>query len=218
VRLLDLYCGAGGAGVGYARAGFEVIGVDLAAQPNYPYEFLRCDALEFLQLAGLRQTFDAIHASPPCQAYSRLRHARPDREWPDLLAPTRAALERCGLPWVIENVQGAPLKNGVVMLCGTAFGLDADGFEHRRHRFFEATFPMLVPGCQHQLPSAPLYGHSSGKDFRDRYGRGYGIEHKRAAMGIDWMNRDELAEAIPPAFTEYIGGALRDHLRAGGSR
>ena len=123
MRILDLFCGAGGAGAGYARAGFEVIGVDVRPQPCYPFEFIRCDAIEFLQLDGLAGAFDAIHASPPCQRFTSLRtmtNHRPDH--PDLIEPVRYLLERVGLPWVIENVPGSPMTHSV-LLCGSMFGL-----------------------------------------------------------------------------------------------
>ena len=171
-RLLDLFAGAGGAAMGYHRAGWDVVGVDIRPQPNYPFEFHEADALEVLRHRARAwgmpsiSGFDAIHASPPCQAY----------------------------------------------LCGTSFGLGADGFEHRRHRYFEASFPMLVPNCHHSLPAAPLYGHNPGRDWRRRYGRTFTIDLKREAMGIGWMNRNELAEAIPPAMTEFIGAELLRQL------
>jgi DNA (cytosine-5)-methyltransferase 1 len=219
-RLLDLYCGAGGAARGYHDAGFDVVGVDIAPQPNYPYDFIQADALLYLRglesvNAGINAPawfeFDAIHASPPCQAYSAMSVTRPEGEWPDLIAPTRALLTASGLPWVMENVAGAPLINPII-LCGTSFGLGADGFEHRRHRYFESSFPMLVPNCHHSLPAAPLYGHNPGRDWMRRYGRSFGIALKCEAMGIDWMNREELAEAIPPAFTDFIGAELLRQL------
>lgn len=209
-RLLDLFCGAGGAGMGYARAGFEVVGVDLADQPNYPFEFHRADAMTW-PLDG----FDAIHASPPCQAYSALRVQHPERGHPDLVAPVRARLEAAGVPWVMENVPGAPLRHQVV-LCGSMFGLGArcgDGRwrQLRRHRLFETPVSMLTPPCAHRGEAIGVYGNTGLGATR-----GYvGVQvEAAAAMGVDWMTRRELVLAVPPAYTEYIGGVLIGHLAA----
>jgi DNA (cytosine-5)-methyltransferase 1 len=207
-RLLDLFCGAGGAAVGYHRAGFDVVGVDLAPQPRYPFEFHQADALEY-PVGG----YDAIHASPPCQAYTVAQSIRGRTDHPTLIEPTRARLAAAGVPYVIENVKRAPLINPVE-LCGTAFGLGAEGFELRRHRLFECTFAVMVSPCWHQRPAAPVFGHNAGANFMRRYGRGYNAAARAAAMGIDWMTRDEVSEAIPPAFTEHIGGYLLAHLTA----
>jgi DNA (cytosine-5)-methyltransferase 1 len=209
LRLLDLFCGAGGAGAGYARAGFDVVGVDIADQPSYPFEFHQADALDF-PLDG----FDAIHASPPCQRYSALT-ARWGRQGdhPDLIAVVRERL--AGVPRVIENVPGAPLRDPV-RLCGSSFGLDV-----RRHRLFETNWPLRGEPCDHprQTPRFPV-------PDRRRAGRlssvvpVYGnpnyagdVELWRAAMGIAWMSATELREAIPPAYTEHIGRQLLEHLR-----
>lgn len=206
MRLLDLFCGAGGCSAGYARAGFTVVGVDINQQPNYPYEFHQADALAWLAEHGADE-FDAIHASPPCQAYSlaTLRHgARHAANHPDLVAPTRAALDATGLPYVIENVEGAPLRRDLV-LCGEMFGLRV-----HRHRVFECGgfVPMRIPHAPHRLKGA---AHNC--DLREGHARqiaGNYADHDDAsrAMGIDWMTRRELAQAIPPAYTEYIGHAL----------
>jgi len=227
-RLLDLFCGAGGCAVGYHRAGFDVVGVDIANQKNYPFKFYRDDALEFLQFCGHK--FDAIHASPPCQAFSVLRHLSA-KVHPDLIGPTRELLERTGKPWIIENVVGAPLRSPAV-LCGSSFGLDL-----RRHRLFETNWLLLTPDCEHgwQTPRFPpnrserrkagklarvitVAGHDT-RSFNHMasvasvhggtQGAG-GVAEWRRAMGIDWMTRDELAQAIPPAYTEFIGRQLID--------
>jgi DNA (cytosine-5)-methyltransferase 1 len=218
-RLLDLFCGAGGAAVGYHRAGFDVTGVDIAPQPRYPFEFHHGDAvLDFDEFVSWG--FDAIHASPPCQAYSIANniHARDDH--PNLLAQTRELLQATGLPWVIENVPGAPMNNWVV-LCGQALGTGV-----KRHRWFESNIAMLVPPCPHGHPGdwVSVFGHTvlsrghvigKAKGGGNRIARQHlGTDVGREAMGIDWMTRDELSEAIPPAYTEWIGAQLLAHLEA----
>ena len=204
-RLLDLFCCAGGAAAGYANAGFEVVGVDIEDQPDYPYEFHRADALTF-PLDG----FDAIHASPPCQGYSTKTMDK-DRH-PKLIAPIRERLARAGVPYVIENVDGAKheLRNPF-RLCGSSFGLRV-----RRHRWFESNVMVLAPPCDHAWQDADkrfdLYDH--GRWFKSGVvhvfgtGGGKGAEHWAEAMGIDWTDRAHMAEAIPPAYTEFIGGFL----------
>jgi DNA (cytosine-5)-methyltransferase 1 len=147
MRLLDLFCGAGGAAEGYRRAGFEVVGVDINPQPHYPFEFIQGDALRMLELCGgmqLDKGFDAIHASPPCQAFTAYqRTGVPSIDHPDLIEIVRWLLRNTGVPWVIENVTGAPLQNPI-QLCGTGFGLKV-----QRHRLFETNFPLMSPGCSH---------------------------------------------------------------------
>lgn len=208
MKLLDLFCGAGGASAGYHRAGFDVVGVDLSPQPEYPFTFVQADALAPpFDLSG----FDLIHASPPCQAYSTLAAMHPDRSWPDLIPGTREMLEATDTAWVIENVEGAPLWRGStlfgdhgVVLCGSMFGLGVERGYLRRHRIFEATFPMAQPECSHRGLAVGVYGHGghSGK-HRMLYRAEAAI-----AMDIDWMNRDAMTQAIPPAYTEYIGRAF----------
>lgn len=201
--LLDLFCGAGGAAVGYNRAGFRVIGVDTVDQPHYPYEFYRHDALTF-PIEG----FDAVHASPPCQRYSAMNNGawRASAHHPDLIAATRARLQASGLPYVIENVPGAPLVNPV-MLCGSMFGLSADGFYLQRHRLFESNVPITgTRWCNHAGRAMSVVGHGrSGGEMR---GRTANAAQARELMGIDWCNRDGIAQAIPPAYTEWIGRQL----------
>lgn len=217
-RLLDLFCGAGGAAMGYYRAGFHVVGVDINPQPHYPFEFIQADALNVLACTSLpdssRGPFDAIHASPPCQAYSRAGALRTEkRSHPDLVGKTRDHLIASGLPYVIENVPGAPLIDPV-QLCGTAFGLGGPDWDLQRHRLFETNFSLRSLGCQHSKPAISVVGHGATKATRERLGRNPMIAEKRTAMGIDWMNRDELSEAIPPAYTKYIGFQLRQRCRA----
>jgi len=205
-RLLDLFCCAGGAAMGYHRAGFEVVGVDIKPQPHYPFEFHHADALEYLAAHGAE--FDAIHASCPCQRHSSMtaRWGRQE-EHPNLIAPTRRALVALGKPYVMENVVGAPLYNAV-MLCGSMFGLRSGDWYLERHRLFESNVLLWVErDCRHKGRAIPVYGHAGGQSKRDRI-KFPSTEAWREAMGIDWMTGPELAEAIPPAFTEYIGKQL----------
>jgi len=222
-RLLDLFCKAGGAGTGYHRAGFEVVGVDVEPQPNYPFEFHRADALGVLRgmvdypsFSGAMWRpgyFAAIHASPPCQLFTayRRRGAGVGAGYPNLIAATRELLGSTGVPYVIENVPQAPLLNPV-QLCGSSFGLDV-----RRHRLFEINVPMLAPPCSHgwQTPRFP----PATNRLKQRRTVEVGVwriplEVQRAAMGIDWMDLSELSEAVPPAYTEFIGEQLLAHLRS----
>ncbi len=211
MRLLDLFCGAGGASEGYARAGFEVVGLDVARQPNYPHEFHIGDAiLDFEDIASWG--FDAIHASPPCQAYSTQTADR--SKHPLLIAPIRELLEASGLPYVIENVEAARWAlRDPVRLCGSSFRLDL-----RRHRLFETNWPLIVPPCDHswQTPRFRSLDHTMvkagklasvvGVHGHINYEGEFPLRCK--AMGIDWMTNAELVEAIPPAYTEHIGHRL----------
>jgi DNA (cytosine-5)-methyltransferase 1 len=213
VRLLDLFCGAGGAGTGYHRAGFEVVGVDLRPQPRYPFEFHQADALAF-PLDG----FDAIHASPPCQGYStqtadRSRHPR-------LIGSVRDRICRAGAPYVIENVEGARRELvDPVKLCGSLFGLDL-----RRHRYFETSFPVDAPACRHGWQTPRFRSLDVNMIRSGRLASVVGVhghinyageaELRRRAMGIDWMTNEELVEAIPPSYSEFIGRALLGALLA----
>jgi DNA (cytosine-5)-methyltransferase 1 len=201
-RLLDLFSGAGGASAGYARAGFEVVGVDLHRQPNYPYTFVRADAIT-LDIGWLR-TFDAIHASPPCQRYSAMSACRPGlaAAYPDLIDATRALCEASGLPYVLENVPGSPLRTDAV-LCGQMFGL-----ELYRHRVFESNVPITTPDHPRHVIPGSRAGHWEPGQIISVSGHCSPMALARKAMGIDWMSRSELAEAIPPAYTEWIGRQL----------
>jgi DNA (cytosine-5)-methyltransferase 1 len=215
--------------MGYHQAGFEVVGVDINPQPRYPFEFHQGDALEYARLHG--HEFDAIHASPPCQKFSAMTKGRwQDREHPDLIEPTRDLLIALGKPFIIENVPGAPLHNPV-MLCGSMFQLrSACGAELRRHRYFELSFSIgLVPPCQHGAGSAiGVYGGGQnpnrkrvigvyGGHGRDRRRventQDFSVEARREAMGIDWMTGAELSQAIPPAYTKFIGEQLLEQIR-----
>jgi DNA (cytosine-5)-methyltransferase 1 len=208
-HLLDLFSGAGGAAVGYHRAGFEVTGVDIALQPRYPFRFIQADALEFLASVKPGE-WDVIHASPPCQKHTTLA-ALQSREYPDYIAAVRAELERIGGVWVIENVEGAPLRSPV-RLCGSSFGLGV-----WRHRLFEIR-PCFVfaSDCLHRLAPEPLDVTGTGgpqKGTRRKAGGGRSrkptdLSEARAAMGMDWGTRREISQAIPPAYTHWIGCQL----------
>lgn len=221
-RLLDLFCGAGGATKGYQNAGFHVTGVDIKPQKHYcGDEFYQGDALEILMdlAVGWTSKFDAIHASPPCQAYSMLRQVHPSLEYPDLIEATRDLLNQTGLLYVIENVTGSPL-NPTVILCGSMFGLGSGERQLRRHRLFETNFPMLQPECQHEGYSLGVYGHGSWEnnvsrpEQETRRGGYQGTKAEKAeAMGIDWMTNDELTQAIPPAYTEFVGQQMLAQIR-----
>jgi len=187
--------------MGYHRAGFDVVGVDKDPQPNYPFEFHQADALTF-PLDG----FDAIHASPPCQAYTQARVIH-GNEHPDLLGPTRDRLNETDVPWVIENVPGAPMRKDVI-LCGSMFPELRDGeYGIVRHRWFEfwEPQPILVSPCHHPPKIVSVFGHG-GHIY-------HGVEQWRRVMGTPWMKRDEIAQAIPPAFSEFIGQYLMAEVK-----
>jgi DNA (cytosine-5)-methyltransferase 1 len=213
-RLLDLFCCAGGAGVGYSKAGFEVVGVDVKPQPHYPFPFIQADALE-LDPAFIA-SFDAVHASPPCQSYSDLakRNANADA-WPRLVEPVREMLIRSGLPYIIENVDGAPLINAVI-LCGTMF----PKLRVLRHRLFEANFA-IIPPPHKKHPKVHTFDRRKShygktdewRDFVQVTGGGNcTLAAAREAMGIDWMTKGEINESIPPAYTEFIGLELLRYM------
>jgi DNA (cytosine-5)-methyltransferase 1 len=232
--LLDLFCGAGGCAMGYHRAGFDVVGVDIKPQKNYlcsgAIGFIQADAIDILNHLVLYphdglydnnnrgyvlDCFDLIHASPPCQAYSRCRRIGNSRPTQDLVAPIRRLLKKAAKPYVIENVEGSPL-HFPTLLCGKMLGLKT-----RRHRLFESSILLLAPkACNHQPGDIIVFGHSveligsKTTPYKDASGR---IHYRRQrlplssgnkAMGIDWMNRAEISQAIPPAYTEYLGRQL----------
>jgi len=215
---LDLFCGAGGAAVGYARAGFEVVGVDIKPQPHYPFEFHQADALDVLRRGRLDPEkqypwavfrFDAIHASPPCQAYTSMRHfgKGAGENAPELIEATRELLVANNRPWVMENVVGSPLWNPLT-LCGSSFGLGV-----RRHRLFESSELIFGAPCRHGEVARPIavYGdhpQSPGEKGTYRVNRARTLAEGQAAMGIDWMPWRQLTQAIPPAMTEHIGRQL----------
>jgi len=212
--LVDLFCGAGGAAAGYYRAGFDIIGVDIEPQPNYPYAFVQADALD----PPLDwQRVAAVHASPPCQhftAYGRAVDGLEDR-YEDLLEPTRNLLGALDRPYVIENVAGAPLL-APIQLCGSSFGLDV-----RRHRLFESNVAFLAPPCHHAVWNVRRWPPASNRSNR-RFTCEIGVyriplKEQKAAMGIDWpLTLRELSESIPPAYTEFIGEQLLAELELNG--
>lgn len=223
-RLLDLFCCAGGAAVGYHRAGFEVVGVDIASQPHYPFHVFQEDALDWLcfyvenwEWPHDVMRFDAIHASPPCQHFTKYRNAVKDitERYEDVVGVVGNLLDATGLPYVIENVEGAPLDDPVT-LCGSMFDLDV-----RRHRLFEANWPLADHewGCRHGIWSR-RFKSSTGRRPDSRLSIEVGswdepLERQKAAMGVDWqIDVRELSEAIPPAYTEFIGLQLMSHLEA----
>ena len=205
MKLLDLFCGAGGAAVGYHRAGFDdIIGIDIVPQPNYPFTFIQADALNPPVDLGV---FDLIHASPPCQAYS-VATRDPSRH-PDLLAPTRDML--AAYPSVIENVVGSPI-NGYLRLCGSMFGLDI-----QRHRYFEFAFPALSPACNHKawIEGRPWTITGKLDNVSSKHRHSWKPSRAKAAelMGMDWASWQEVVEAIPPVYTEHIGQAFMETVR-----
>lgn len=229
-RLLDMFCCAGGAGMGYHRAGFDVVGVDIAPQPRYPFEFVQADCIALDR--EWVSSFDAIHASPPCQAHSSISRVSGRQEHHvDLIEETRELLEASGLPWIMENVVGAPLRDPT-LLCGTMFGLQTScGAELRRHRLFETSFSIpLVPECQHGQAVVGVYGgHAHDRRrktititgntpqqnvVRNRSRLTFSVDEARRAMGIDWMTMAGLSQAIPPAYTEWLGKQLIAHIAA----
>lgn len=220
-RLLDLFCNAGGAGMGYHLAGFEVVGVDLHPQRRYPFAFIQADALT-LDSRFLR-SFDAIHASPPCQGYTDMK-APGQLGAPQLIDLTRRMLEATGLPYVIENVEGAAWDmRDPITLCGSMFGLGAQGCQLRRHRLFESNIAISAPSpCRHDArPVIGVYGgharrraaSAGGRSTRDVWEGGHRAAMSEA-MGMTWATCAEMSEAIPPAFTEYVGRQLLQHISA----
>ena len=226
VKCLDLFSGAGGAGEGYRRAGFDVTAVDIRPMPHNPHRFIQADALAFVRDHG--REFDFIHASPPCQAHTSLKSMPNAKKHIDMIPQTRELLIATGKPWVIENVPGAPLRSPFT-LCGTMFGLGVGDAELRRHRLFETNWYCLLDMvCRHCKPTVGVYGDSAGISHTRReaaerrrvigvYGghgrdrrriantQNYSTADRRTAMGIDWMTGAELSQAIPPAYTEWIG-------------
>lgn len=221
MRLLDLFCGVGGAADGYRRAGFtRIIGVDIKHQPRFPvyldrFQFIQADAIEYLRAHG--NEFDAIHASPPCQAHSALRHLHPENDYECFIDRTRDLLAILPVPWVIENVMGAPLRTPV-MLCGSAFGLKV-----RRHRIFESNIQLRGTSCRHKEQGAPIDVSGTGGQRVNRRKDDHGgacnkpknQAHAQMLMEMPWANRYGISQAIPPAYTEFIGKQLISFIESG---
>lgn len=218
MKLLDLFCGAGGGAFGYHLAGFDVVGIDIQPQPHYPFKFIQADAFDYVREHG--HEFDVIHASPPCQAYTGLRNVTLSRfghapDYPDLIDATRLALCESGKPWIIENVQFSPLRTQF-RLCGASMGLPGLA----RHRHFESSELFLgAPACTHrrQEQTIGVYGaRPDGRRVSYRHHRlvrvASSIDEAKSLMGIDWMSWDELTLAIPPAYTVWIGRQLLEML------
>lgn len=220
-RLLDLFCGAGGCSVGYARAGFEVAGVDIEPHPDYPFRLVVADALTYLAaIDAAGKGVAAIHASPPCQGYTTMANryrgnGGPTDDHSQLIAVVRGALEATGLPYVIENVTGArPHMRAPITLTGGMFGLRVE-----RPRLFESNVPLTAPPARKAVDPLGIYGRSP--DGRRLWTRKDGsslraassLAEGAAAMGVDWMTAwEDVTEAIPPAYTEWIGQQLRQHV------
>lgn len=211
-RLLDVFCGAGGCSVGYDRAGFDVVGVDIEPHADYPFRFVHADALDVLADRAFLDGFDVVHASPPCPRYSVVTPDDRRDAHPDLVAPVLDALRSWGGEWVVENVPGAPLP-GATLLCGQAMGLR----NVKRHRLFLASVLLLSPGCA--CTGEPVYGvHGDhGESDRERLrtaargrtGKARDVEHARALLGAPWVTSwDDLTDLIPPAYAEYVGSQM----------
>lgn len=218
-RLLDLFCGAGGCSVGYDRAGFDVTGWDLTPHPDYPFPMVIGDAMSALRCPSILDAFDVVAASPPCPRFSTITPDSARENHPDFLTPTCAALKAWGGVYIVENVEGAARHmDHPVKVCGSAFGLRV-----RRHRYFETNAEWITPTeCFHAQQGRPIGVYGDHPQDDEEYRRPDGtrrgnkaktIEQAREALGIDWMTDwDDLTDAIPPLFTEYLGRQLLEHL------
>lgn len=225
MRVLDLFCGGFGAGYGFLLAGGEVTGIDKVRRQSLPpgVTFIKADVLDVLEDKEYLQSFDLIHASPPCQTHSRTKHLRDAQgkgtDKVDLIDETRDALDRAGVPYVIENVPGAPLRQDL-LLCGSMFPelhvYDETGRRWlQRHRIFESTIPLTPPGpCDHAGAGVrPLGVYGSRNDDIPSGGQTCRtVEQAQRLMGIPWMGWSALVEAIPPAYTRHIGEQILRHL------
>ena len=207
LKLLDLFCGAGGASAGYAAAGFEVTGIDVKHGKRYPFTYIRGDVRDYLNIVFLQQ-FDVIAASPPCQTHSATKHLRnaqgKSTSKIDMIPEVREALIASGLPYVIENVPNAPLIHPV-QVCGSHFDLKV-----RRHRLFESNVTIEGTGCDHKSQGKPVGIYGSMRDEIPNGGHtAKTMQEANEAMGINWMIWSELVESIPPIYTKYIGHQIR---------
>lgn len=227
VKALDLFCGAGGAAMGLRRAGFEVTGVDIKPQKRFPFHFIQGDALG-ADLSG----YDFVWASPPCQRHTALKTMHNAKAHEDVIPGTRSKLEQWGGPFIIENVPGAPLINPI-LLCGTMFDLGYEDAELRRHRIFESNLPLTPLKCRHgqRIDVCGVYGghlrnrkrvrtigvyREGARDSVRKSDKGvadFSVVHGRIAMGIDWMTIAELCQAIPPAYSEFLGRQVIEHIK-----
>jgi DNA (cytosine-5)-methyltransferase 1 len=222
-KILDLFCKAGGAAKGYHMAGFFVYGIDIENQPNYPFVFQKCDAIAALKVKRFIDSFDAIHASPPCQFYSKARALSKARnngiygEHPDYISIVRELLKETGKPYIIENVSGAPLINPIKL-----YGSQFKNIYTQRERWFESNIPLKEPEEPKSKMKTPSAGNGIGEDGSISICGSGGVKGLNSQQirlywgfamgGIDWMTRNELAEAIPPAYTEFIGKQLIEYL------
>lgn len=209
-RILVAGCKAGGDSMGYHRAGFDVTGVDIEPQKNYPFTFIQADVFD-LDPAAVRADYDAVAASPICQRYSRATSIQAQAGYPDSIPPMREWLTATGLPWIMENVPGAPLRPDYE-LCGCMFGLAADGWEVQRERWFETSWHGfdLRQTCYHVDPIITVSGKAARVPNPD--GTWPGHKTRSRAMGIDWMTSRELSQALPPIYGEYMAGQLLNEL------
>ena len=202
-RLLDLYCGGGGASYGYELAGWDVVGVDIDPQPKYKGKFIQADALEYLK--AHYHEFDAVHASPPCQAYSMasMQFRKAGKEYVDLIEVTRQELIKTGKPYIIENVPGSPLINPIE-LCGSMFGMRT-----YRHRLFESNIKLKAPAHpEHTAPNAKMGRKPKDGEFIQYVGHFSGVRLVQEMTGLYWLGQRELAQSIPPQYTEWLGRQL----------
>jgi DNA (cytosine-5)-methyltransferase 1 len=205
MKLLDLFCCGGGASKGYELAGFEVVGVDNQPQPKYRGTFIQADAIEYLIAHG--HEYDVIHASPPCQKWSlaSMQHRLKGKDYPDFISVTREYLIASGKPYVIENVPGAPLINPIT-LCGSMFSA-ANGGQLRtyRHRLFESNLPLTAPKCHHKWPNAKMGRPAKEWEFIHFVGHYTDAKIVREMLGLEWLSKKEIAQCVPPQYTEFIG-------------
>lgn len=203
LKMLDLYCGGGGAGYGYEQAGFNVTGVDIKPQPKYQGKFIQADAIDYLKAHF--QEYDVVHASPPCQAYSMasMQFRKAGKAYVDLIEVTRRELIKTGKPYIIENVSGSPLKNPIE-LCGLMFGMRT-----YRHRLFESNIEIKTPPHpKHTAQNAKMGRKPKDGEFIQYVGHFSGVGLVQEMTGLYWLGQSELAQSIPPQYTKFIGDLI----------